>query len=250
MIFGQHIVVMAEDRRDIESVRTGHAVVAGGTRDRVEIAYLVCQMHEQRIFFGGDRPQRRIGAAVLFEVFHISHARQHGKYLLRCTGIAECPFSRRSVDVGTFHLFENMRGLFRQTTAQQRLHDDTRNTTFRQLIVQVRSVRVTRVIALGIMPVEVVELDLHEIPMVLAFVMPFEQHIEDTHIAVVGETEITDASFLFLLHKPIEDAVVHIAGVKGLKGVFSSCAATDTMQQQVIHVVGAQVIERALEHRL
>ena len=42
VVFGQHIVVMAEDRRDIESVRTGHAVVAGGTRDRVEIAYLVC----------------------------------------------------------------------------------------------------------------------------------------------------------------------------------------------------------------
>ena len=56
MVFGQHIVVMTEDSRDIQSVRTGHAVVAGSTRDGIEVAYLVRKVHEQRIFFSGDRP--------------------------------------------------------------------------------------------------------------------------------------------------------------------------------------------------
>ena len=55
VVFGQHSVVMAEDRRYIESGRTWHAGVAGRTRDRVEVAYLVCQMHEQRVFVSCNR---------------------------------------------------------------------------------------------------------------------------------------------------------------------------------------------------
>ena len=58
MVFGEHVVVMTEDRRYIEPVWAGHAVVAGSTRDSIEVAYLVRKVHEQRVFFGGDRSQR------------------------------------------------------------------------------------------------------------------------------------------------------------------------------------------------
>ena len=46
IVFRQHVVIMTEDRRNIESVRARHAVVAGSTWDGIKVAYLIREVHE------------------------------------------------------------------------------------------------------------------------------------------------------------------------------------------------------------
>ena len=80
--------------------------------------------------------------------------------------------------------------------------------------------------------------------------MPPEQHIEDADITVVGEAQVADTSFLLLLHEPIQYAVVHVAGIEGLQRIFVLGRTANAMQQQIIDIVGFQIAERTLKHRL
>ena len=61
-----------------------------------------------------------------------------------------------------------------QTATLKRLHDHNRDFPLVQLVVQVLGIDIT--LAVGVLPVEVVHLDLHEIPVVL--VVQLQEFVE------------------------------------------------------------------------
>ena len=135
-----------------------------------------------------------------------------------------------------------------QPSAEKRFHDDGWDATFFQFCIEIGRIGVTVVDLVCPVPVEVVQLDLHEIPVVFSFIVPTKEHVENLHIAVIGEAEVVDASFLLLFHKPVEDSVVHEAGIEGLLTVHIPGVASDGMQQQVVDPFHLQCLEGVLEH--
>ncbi len=77
----------------------------------------------------------------------------------------------------------------------------------------------------------------------LAFVHQFKEIVEYLDIAVIGESEVADGAPGLLVLKVCEDAVVEIAAVKGFHASHA-----DGVEQEVVHIVGAEVSERVLEH--
>ena len=94
-------------------------------------------------------------------------------------------------------------------------------------------------------PVEIVELDLHEIPVHLSAVVHLQGVVKDGDVAVIAEAQIADGAFLFLLDEVLQDAVVDIAAVELLHGI---AAASDAVQQQVVDIGDLQLAQRVLEH--
>ena len=97
------------------------------------------------------------------------------------------------------------------------------------------------------LPVEIVELYLHEVPVVVALVVPLQQGVEDRDVAVVAEAQVAYLAGLFLLHEPVEQAILGIAVVKLLGAVVAHAHA---VQQQVINIIDLQLLERVVEHLL
>ena len=90
-------------------------------------------------------------------------------------------------------------------------------------------------------PVEVVHLDLHEVPMV--FILMVEQVIKHAHVAVVGEAQVADATGLALLQQELQQAVVHEALLQGIQS-----PAAHAVQQVVVDVVHLEPLEGLLIH--
>ena len=55
---GDEEVVMVEDRWDVDAVRAGHAVVAGGAGHGLQLDELLGYLHQEFVLLGGDGPQR------------------------------------------------------------------------------------------------------------------------------------------------------------------------------------------------
>ena len=191
------LVIMREDTRYVQSVRAGHAVVAGGAGDGFQFVDVSGERQEPLLFFRREGNKRRIGRDILFEVLQIRHTREDGQHAFGISRKAERPRSRRIAAVFLAHLGGDSVRLFGKTTAQQRLHDHCWNTTFVQLRVEVIGIGVARVDLVGIMPIEVVQLYLHEVPMVLAFVVPLKEGVEDLDIAVVRKPRLRIRPFFF-----------------------------------------------------
>ena len=90
-------------------------------------------------------------------------------------------------------------------------------------------------------PVDVVQLDLYEIP--FQFVVSGKEIIENFDVAVIRETEIADAPRFTFFQKEVEHAVIQIAAVQGFHA-----AHADTVQQQIIDIIHLQFTERAVIH--
>ena len=69
-----------------------------------------------------------------------------------------------------------------------------------QFGIKVFRIGIFRIYLFRVLPVQIIEFYLHEVPMVLSLVVPSERPIEYRDVAMVGKTEITDASGSLLLH--------------------------------------------------
>ena len=90
-------------------------------------------------------------------------------------------------------------------------------------------------------PVDVVHLDLAEVPLVLAVAL--EAPLEHLGVAVEGEAEVADALLLAQFHAPVERAVLEVALREGLEP-----AVADGVEEVVVDVVGLEELQRLLEH--
>ena len=83
---------MYEDGRDVNAIRTRHAVftvVAGNIlQTHNALCYILVQ---EALLFLCQRYQRTVRQQVVLQVFHIGHAAEYGEYSLWCSCIAECP---------------------------------------------------------------------------------------------------------------------------------------------------------------
>ena len=84
-------IIMYEDTRDVNTIRTGHAILAVITRNGLHLHYLLRNAFKKSILFLRSRLQRTVGEEVVFEVLHICHTREYRQDTLRRTGIAEGP---------------------------------------------------------------------------------------------------------------------------------------------------------------
>ena len=92
------------------------------------------------------------------------------------------------------------------------------------------------------LPVEVVHLYLHEVPMILLVMV--QQPVEGSHVAMIRESQMLDTSGLALLEQEIEDAVVEETSLQRVH------ATSDAMQQIVVDMVHFQTLHRLLIHAL
>ena len=70
-------------------------------------------------------------------MFHISHAAQHCQYILGRTGITECPRRHTAFGFALLQPCHNMVGDIGEPPTQQRLHNDSRDLTLGQLVIQI-----------------------------------------------------------------------------------------------------------------
>ena len=170
--FGDAFVVVVEDDGDVEAVGAGHAVVAGGAGNGLQLDKLLGDFHQELVLLGRDGAQGRVGGHVLHEVLHIGHAAQHGEDAFGGAGVAEGPAGHGGLGLTLFHLLDDEVGLVGQSPSEQGLHNDTGDAATVQLFVEIGGVDVVGIDAVGVVPVDVVHLNLDEIPMVAAFVVP------------------------------------------------------------------------------
>lgn len=85
------LVVVAEVARNVDAVRTRHAVLAAGAGDKRILAQAISDFSEKFHVICGERHKRRVGPEVVLEVFHIGHSAQYRQHILRSAGKAERP---------------------------------------------------------------------------------------------------------------------------------------------------------------
>ena len=94
-----------------------------------------------------------------------------------------------------------------------------------------KSVITYTMVAVVIVPVEIIKLNLHKIPFIL--LVMFQQIVINGHIAMEREAQIADAPRLTLLHQPGQQAIVEVAFAKVVQP-----PAAHGMQEQVVHIIG------------
>ena len=95
------------------------------------------------------------------------------------------------------------------------------------------------------LPVEIIQLNLHEVPVILVVIG--QQVVKHGNLTMIGEAQIADNAFLALLEQVVENTIINISLSEKLHGLLAS-ATTDGMQQHVIDVIDLELLERVLEH--
>ncbi len=198
-------------------------------------------MVEELLLVFGDGFQRTIRQQVVFQVLHVGHAAEHGQHTFGRTGIAECPRRDAVLRVALLHFLCQILRHVCQSASEQRLHDDRRDAPLLQFVVEIDGIGIAVVDFVSPLPVEVVELYLHKVP--LALVMAGEEVVEHLDIAMVGEAEILDASSLAFSQHEVEHAVVQIARRETLHASLPY-----GMEQIIVDVIHTQFLERVAIH--
>ena len=84
-------VVMHENAGNVDAIWTRHAIFAVVARNGLHAYDFLGHVVEEILFFLCQRHQRTIRQQVVFQVFHIGHAAQHGEHAFRGAGIPESP---------------------------------------------------------------------------------------------------------------------------------------------------------------
>ena len=90
------------------------------------------------------------------------------------------------------------------------------------------------------LPVHIIHLYLHEIPMIL--LMQFHEFVEDLLPAVERKTQITDSSCLTLCQKEIQQSVIYISVLEYFIGTAYG------MEKIVVEIIGAESLHGIVVH--
>ena len=169
-------------------------------------------------------------------MLHIGHAAQYGQHLLRCAGKTESPRSHTALRISLLQAGKDMLGNIRQASAQQRFHHHYRNVLAAHLLVQVVGIHVT---SRCVLPVGIVQLNLHEVPVHL--VVHGQCPVEFLFCTVERPAQVTNTSGFALLEQEVEQTVVKETA---LQAAFSG--STQHVQQVIVDVVHLQVLQRVV----
>ena len=193
--FGIHGVVAAEDARDIDALRAGHAVPAGGAADFLPGADQAFHLFQEGKIIriqvsrrGGIR-----GGSILRDHLQGIHAGQDDGDFRLVVQPPEGPGGGRPSARVLSHGFAGAgRQQVYQLAAAERLHDDHGNP-FRGRGLQTCDARLGGF-------VQIVVLDLAEIPVVI-----LQDFQEVLRVSVIGKPDIPDGSGFFLFFDPAGD---------------------------------------------
>ena len=169
-------------------------------------------------------------------MLHVGHARQGAHHAREAADVAERPGGDRALRLAGLELVGQLRGDLGQRAAAQRLHDHDGDLPLVQLLIEIVGAGVAPA---GVLPVHIVHLDLHEVPVVL--VVQGHHVVEALLVAVEGEAEVADAPRLALLDEEVHDAAV-------LEAALVVFQVADGVQQVVVDVVGLEDLQRAAVH--
>ena len=161
------LVVVYEYSRYVNAVGTGHAILAVVARNGLHVYNLSGDIVQEFALVGTHRLQRAVGYQVVLEMLHVRHSAEYGQHAVGCAGISECPRGHTALRCAFFHFRHHVLRYVGKTASEKRLHYYGWYAAFLQFGVQVLCVCVARVYLIGIFPVEVVKLYLHEVPLVL-----------------------------------------------------------------------------------
>ena len=123
-----------------------------------------------------------------------------------------------------------------KTSSQKRFHDHRLDTSLVEFFLQIFSLCISSR-CMG--PVDVIELNLHEIPVVLVVIC--HQLVKAFRSSVERESEVADASCLSLLEEILHHAVVD-------ESLSESVAVTDRVEKIVVDIICLEVFLRLLIH--
>ena len=228
--FVHKLIVMQEDARDVETIRARHAVLTVVARYGRVLQDEMCCLFEILHILVGQRFERTIGAKIVFEVLHIGHARKHGEDVRISAEEAESPGSGTVVWPALLEMCNHMVRQLRESSTKQWLHDDDRDIALGKLLIEIAAVARN--------PIDIVHLDLHEVPVILSFVVHLHHMVEHRVVAMIREAEVADLAFLLLSDKEIENAVADISLVEVLH------AASDAVEKHIVDIIDLQFGKR------
>ena len=238
---GHGRVVVLEDAGDVDAPGTGHAVLAVGAVDERELLVLHGHtLHELQLFLC-QRLEVREGLDILREDVHVRHAAEDAEHARVGPAEAEGPRGRGLVRLALAQLRRNALRHIGEAAAEERFHDDDGDAALVEFGIEVVGVDVADPV--GVRPVDIVHLDLAEVPGILAAVEQLHEIVELMPRAMEGKTEVADASGSLFAPQEVDHAVLDIALLEGLPA-----AAADGMQQIVVEVVGPELLERVPVH--
>ena len=226
---------MGEDRRDVQSVGAGHAVLAVGAGDGGVAEHHLCRILQQGELLPGELLEGGIGADVVLQMLHVGHAAQHGEHPGPCTREAEGPRGGALRRALLLEASDQIVVQPREATAEQRFHDNDRDVALLQFAVEVFGIE----FAARSIPVDIVQLDLDEIPLRLALVVHGQHVVEELLRAVERPSEVPDPSGGAFALKELQHAVVDETRLEGLKTL-----SAERVEQVVVDVVDLQLLER------
>lgn len=253
VIFVDTFVVVLEDARDIDSIRTGHAILAVGAGNERIVDEDLSHVIKHIEFLVGTRIERTISAEVVFEMFHVSHTAKHSKYFGETTRIAESPGSNALRRTHLLHTLCSKFWNLGEAAAEEGLHDNGGNIALLELAEEIFAIGVRRIYLLGMLPIDIIELNLHEIPMILTFVVKFKEIIHHLYITVIAPTEITNATLLLLFYAPVEHTVVEEARMKSFHTVEGlaveiGIGLANAVEEIVVNIVRLKHLQTILKH--
>ena len=126
------LVVMHENGRYVDAVRTRHAVFAVVARDGWILENKLSHILEELQVVVSQVDKRRVSVQILLQMLHVGHAAQDGQHIREVAGIAERPRRHRRVRHTLLERLHHMVGQRSQSATEQRLHDDGRDAALLQ----------------------------------------------------------------------------------------------------------------------
>ena len=233
-------VVNAEDAGDVDTVRARHAIAARGARD-VRVAVVEPRhFHQVVVVLGAEGLEVAEGVDVLHQLLHIAHTAEGAHHGRIARGEGERHAGRGKLrEAGGQFALQAARDVG-QGTAADRLHDDHGNVLgFQHLVERFGIAGLVAVFQRHVLPVHIVHLDLDEFPVI----RHVEKRLEGGVGTVEREAQVPDRPLLAEILQVRQQAVVHEA-------LLEIVHAADRVEQEVVHIVGAQVLQGIGEHRL
>ena len=134
-VFSDGLIVVCEIARDVDTIRTRHAVFTGGAGDSREARHLVSNVGKQRVLGISADLEWREGGDILFQVIHTVHAAEHGENVGMGSHPTESPASGAVIWAMGFQLIGQFLGHTSEGSTAQRFHDDVLNAEFLTFII-------------------------------------------------------------------------------------------------------------------
>ena len=203
-------VVVRQDARDIQSVRTRHTIVALVTRHRRILLHQVSRNKEKLLLLIRQLLERSETTNIVLQVLHIGHTTQCTEHIRIRATETECPRSHTVLRLSLLQSSHQVVRNIRQSATQQRLHNHHRDIALRQFIIHILSRHRS---PHSMVPIQVVHLNLHEVPRIVTSIMLLHTPVKRLLITVEREAQMTNpASLLFLpqevIHTILEETLL------------------------------------------